>query len=118
MSVSADLVAALEAADILANADYEPENAPDEFVVVQCTDHAPLMTLNGPEGDVNTTATLICKGASKAAAEALAQAAAAAIWAATGIARKFALPVSADEFDPETMANVALVRFSIWWRPA
>jgi hypothetical protein len=100
MSIQGDVVAAIEAASIYANADYEPEDTSGEYVVVLRNGKEPTNTLIGTyDAPTKSTFALVCKAPTKAAASDLAVLVVAAIKAST-LTTWFFEPVSEDEFEP------------------
>ncbi len=114
MTIQGDVVNEIAAAGVLANADYEPQDASGEYVVVIRTAYEPTMTMLGPTSPAKSTFSLLCKAGTKAAAATLAATVTAAIQASTVIKCKFFEPVTGDEFEPETMDNAEVVNVSIW----
>lgn len=114
MTIQGDVVSEIANAGIVANADYEPENARGEFVVVVRTGYEPTMTMLGPTSPAKSSFSLLCKAADKAKAADLAVRVAAQIQASTLIKCKFFEPTNGDEFEPETMDNAEVVNVSIW----
>jgi hypothetical protein len=112
--ITGDVVSELEAADLVANADYIPEDVEGDFVVVIRTAYEPTMTLLGAVSPTKSVFSLLCKSDSKAGAATLAEAVRTAITNSTVITCKFFEPVNGDEFEPETMDNAEVVNVSIW----
>lgn len=94
--------------------DYAPETAMVPYIVYRRVSREPLMTLDGPTGDVRSSYIFWCWAISPAAAQALSDDVAAAINAAAAITVKFEEPVTVDAFEPVIDEYAVPRQFGFW----
>lgn len=117
MSIQDDIVTALAG---VADNNLYPEACPQDIrlpmVIFIRTGRTPLVTLLGANGDINSEIVFECYSKSKPDAVALADEVRAAIVAArsTVLPVQYEMPVTTEDYTPQTMEYMEPVAFGFW----